>query len=48
MGEFAFYLIDTLILHGKVKIRGCHNTNRNYNYDEDENTLFGIYYWGLI
>ena len=45
-GRFAFYTADSLTFLGKLKIRGCHNTDEDFYYDEEENTAYGIYTCG--
>ncbi len=45
-GRFAFYTADTLVFLGKLKIRGSHNTDEDFYYDEEENAVYGIYICG--
>ncbi len=45
-GRFAFYTADTLSFLGKLKIRGCHNTDEDFYYGEEENAAYGIYTCG--
>lgn len=45
-GRFAFYTADTLSFLGKLKIRGCHNTDEAFYYDEEENAAYGVYTHG--
>ncbi len=45
-GRFAFYTAGSLAFLGKLKIRGCHNTDEDFYFDEEENTVYGIYTCG--
>lgn len=42
-GRFAFYTADSLTFLGKLKIRGCQNTDEDFYYDEEENIVYGIF-----
>ena len=42
VGQLAFYSVNDLSFLGKVRLKGCSNTDPDFCYDEEENVIYGI------